>query len=715
MEVLPIEWRIPEVPVPAEQPAASYLEGTGISPEEAERIAESLARISVRSAPAVWRVLTREVLRPDHPHALHRVLKEWVYARWEEAELGPPPLWFPDEARIQQSNAYRVLKEMGFATWEAFHRWSVRDRLAFWARAIREWVPIRFYQSPGQIARIEDVRSPEWFPGALLNIVESCFQAEASQPALYCQYATGEEARWTYSELREAVERVAFALAARGVRAGTPVALCIPLHGWSVIVYLAVVWLGAYVVSIAESLATEEILKRIEIGGARLVITQDVVFRKGKELPLYARLRSALPSSVSCIVWRRVRQPLHAQDIDLESVFASKDRMNTPHYCSPMDTINVLFSSGTTGEPKAIPWNHTTPIKCAVDGFFFHDIQLGTVCTWPTSLGWMMGPWLVFSTLLNRGTIALYEDTPVEEGFVDFLERAGVQMVGLVPSLVKAWRRNVRIQRRAFRTVRVFSSTGEPSQPEDYHWLMARVPGYVPVIEYCGGTEIGGGYISGTVLHPSSPSTFTTAAPSLDFVLLEEGQPAQSGELFLVPPSIGLSVRLLNRDHHTEYFSVPEADPEWLGTTGVPLGEQAQGWTLRLRRHGDEMERLANGYFRALGRADDTMNLSGIKVSSAEIERVLNEIEGVVETAAVGVPPPEGGPERLIVYAVVEQPVDRSELKRRMQQAIRTKLNPLFHLFDVQIVESLPRTPTNKIMRRLLRKQYSEMERAQRG
>jgi acetyl-CoA synthetase len=218
-----------------------------------------------------------------------------------------------------------------------------------------------------------------------------------------------------------------------------------------------------------------------------------------------------------------------------------------------------------------------------------------------------------------------------------------------------------------------------------------KLAGNRPMIEYCGGTEIGGAYVTSTVVQPCIPSTFTTPALGLDFVLLDEDrQPADKGEVFIEGPSIGLSNRLLNGNHDAIYYrDTPMAK------SGIPL-----------RRHGDELQALGGGYFRVAGRSDDTMNLGGIKVGCAEIERVLNPLPGIQETAAVAVAPRGGGPSRLIVF-VVPAPgsgASAEELKPIFQRAISTQLNPLFHVHDVRIAQTLPRTASNKIMRRELRK-----------
>ncbi|MCZ6836314.1 MAG: AMP-binding protein, partial [Planctomycetota bacterium] len=306
----------------------------------------------------------------------------------------------------------------------------------------------------------------------------------------------------------------------------------------------------------------------------------------------------------------------------------------------------------------------------------------------------------IYAALVNKATIALYEGAPNTSGFCEFIQDAKVTMLGVVPSLVKAWRSSDAVNDFDWTSIRCFSSTGECSNAQDMFWLMTQA-GYAPVIEYCGGTEIGGGYITGTMVQPATPSTFSTPTMGLDLVIVDQqGLTADSGEVFLVPPSIGLTTTLINGKHHEVYYE------------STPTGPAGQ----TLRRHGDEMCRLPGGYFQAQGRADDTMNLGGIKISSVEIERVLNTHEQIQETAAVAIPPADGGPECLVVYAVLEPstdpetPNDLSELGTELQTLITDNLNPLFRVHEVRIIESLPRTASNKIMRRTLRDTYGEHE-----
>ena len=487
-----------------------------------------------------------------------------------------------------------------------------------------------------------------------------------------------------------------------------------------------------------------------------------------------------------------------------------------PASLSPM---TLLFSSGTTGEPKAIPWSHVTPLRCAVDCFANLDLRAGDVLCWPTSLGWMMGAFSVFGALLNGACLALFDGAPLGRGFGEFVAAARVTQLGVVPSMVRAWRAAGWLEEEEgngngngngngkaksssttipdWGSLRVMASTGEASAPEDYAWLSSRAR-YVPVLEFCGGTEVGSAYASGTLLQDWSPSTFTTPTLGCSFVLLVSSSPSSSspsspggdkeddisddndlhaarqsphgstepcsGELALVPPILGSSQALFvlgdavegRRRHRKTYYE------------GMPRLFHSSRNTL-LRRHGDAFARLPGGgggasCYAALGRTDDAMNLGGVKVASAEVERVVVAALGaksspsspssfsfpsatsssspspppssaalplISEVAAVGVPAPGGGPDSLVLVVVPATSSGggagsggaagggggeggggtssssssslESALRSAAAAAIRRDLSPLFRVERVVLRSSLPRTATGKIMRRTLR------------
>ncbi len=665
----------------------------GLGDATAAAAREALARPSGAER---WDAL-RSLLTPDHPFEAHRAL---FAAAWRDHDpaLGPPPAWSPTAEQLAGSNLGGLLAKRSFAE---LHAASCREPEAWWPTVLRE-LGVVFKHPPDRMVDLsEGAELAHWLPGARLNIAASCFEGrDPDAPAIVARREGEDGLRvLTVADLHRQASRVAWALQADGLLPGDAVAGCMPMSTESVAIYLGVVLAGGVFVSIADSFSAEEIATRLRISGASRIFTQDVIVRGGRTLALYERIVAAGAA-------RAIVLPGAGDDLQVELRAADRTwpdllalGSDRPYDAVPVPAespSNVLFSSGTTGEPKAIPWNHVTPIKAAGDGYVHHDIRPGDVVAWPTNLGWMMGPWLIYAALLRGAAIALFEGLPSGAAFCRFVQDARVTMLGVVPALVRAWRAADAVAGLDWSSVRCFSSTGEASAVDDYLWLMSRVAGYRPVVEYCGGTEIGGGYICGSVAQPQSPATFSTPAFGSDFVLIDdEGQATDLGELALVPPMLGSSGRLLNRDHHAVYFAGMPPHPE----RGGPL-----------RRHGDQMERLGGGYYRAHGRADDTMNLGGIKTSSAEIERAVATVAGVVESAAVAVPPPGGGPSELVVCAVLEAGADPNAMLLATRAAVRTRLNPLFRVSRLVALDALPRTASGKVMRRVLRRQLTRDE-----
>jgi acetyl-CoA synthetase len=653
----------------------------------------ALAEMADATPTALWTHLTRSVLTPAVPFAIHQVLFDRIYDGWDGAG-GTAPAWQPTAETVAASNIAALMAEVGCCSYAELHAWSVRERAAFWDRMIARLgivfdVPPTCVLDPASTAA-----APVWLPGARLNIVDSCLRpAEHRAPAIV-QQRPGEPLQMvSVADLRVEVERFAAALQAADVGVGARIAIDMPMTIEAVTAYLGIIHAGCVVVSISDSFAPAEIAARLRITGATLIITQDVIRRGGRELPLYAKVQDAEAPPAVVIAAAASAPSLRAGDRMWADFLADAEPGVAAVPTTPDSPTNILFSSGTTGDPKAIPWSQTTPIKCAADAWLHHDIRRGDVVAWPTNLGWMMGPWLVYASLVNGATMALYDDAPAGPGFAKFVRDAGVTMLGLVPSMVSAWRSSGCTDGIDWSGIRAFSSTGECSNAEDMLYLMSRAC-YRPVIEYCGGTEIGGGYITGSVVQPAAPGTFSTPALGLDVAILDDaGAPAASGELFLVPPSIGLSENLLNHDHHAVYYADTPTGPD---------GGQ-------LRRHGDQMEALGGGYFRSHGRADDTMNLGGIKVSSAEIERVVATVPGVREAAAIAVAPAGGGPAELVIYVVPAPTGPRpDDWRTALQAAIRGELNPLFKIAAAREIDALPRTASNKVMRRTLRADYTQ-------
>ncbi|XP_038879186.1 probable acyl-activating enzyme 17, peroxisomal isoform X2 [Benincasa hispida] len=605
------------------------------------------------------------------------------------------------------------------SSFSSFQEFSVSNPEVYW-RTVLDEMNITFSKPPNCILQVNNSperkfssRGGQWLPRAVFNPAKDCLSLNENRSLDDVAIIWRDEGcddlplkRLTLRELRAEVWLVAHALKSIGFEKGTAIAIDMPMNVNAVVIYLAIVLAGHVVVSIADSFAAREISTRLDISKAKAIFTQDLIIRGDKSIPLYSRVVDAQAPLAIVIPTNSTGFSMKLRDGDI-SWLAFLDRVKDLKGVefaaveqSAESFTNILFSSGTTGEPKAIPWTLVTPLKAAADAWCHMDIHKGDVVAWPTNLGWMMGPWLVYASLLNKASMALYNGSPLSSGFVKFVQDAKTTMLGVIPSIVRSWKSTNCTSGYDWSSIRCFASTGEASSVDEYLWLMGRAC-YKPIIEYCGGTEIGGGFVTGSLLQAQALAAFSTPAMGCSlFILGDDGSPIPQnmpgiGELALGPFMFGASSSLLNADHYDIYFK------------GMPL------WNgMVLRRHGDLFERSSRGYYRAHGRADDTMNLGGIKVSSVEIERICNTVDNnILETAAIGVPPQGGGPEQLVIAVVIKNPGetgrDLDKLKQSFNSALQKNLNPLFRVHRVVPYPSLPRTATNKVMRRILRQQLT--------
>ena len=597
--------------------------------------------------------------------------------------------WKPTEKIITQSNIFKMMQINGFDNYQSFWRWSVDQKKIFWSQTIDN-LNIKFKKKYKTILDIsKGVEYPQWLKGASFNIVDSCFQNDDSAIAVVYQEEDGTLQNITQKNLEKLVNRIANSLREIGIKQGDYIAIDMPMTLEAVAIYLAGIKSGNPIATIADSFTPNEISVRLKITKPKIIFTQEILHRAGKSLPLYEKVIEANGPKAVVIKTGNTNIPLRENDIYFDNFLIKNDHFETVMQ-DPDDFLTILFSSGTTGDPKAIPWTHTTPIKSAADGYYHHNIQKNDVVCWPTNLGWMMGPWLVFATLINKATIALYYGAPIDKNFGTFVQDAKITMLGVVPSFVRHWKNTGCMESLDWNNIKCFSSTGEVSNPEEMKYLM-QLANNKPVIEYCGGTEIGGGYVTGTMVQPNYASTFSTQTLGGEFVLLDEhNKPTKKGEIFLIPPIMGLSNSLLNKDHHDVYY---KDTPKYNGNI--------------LRKHGDELEQLHNSYYRALGRVDDSMNLGGIKVSSIQIEELINQLDFIKESAAIAISPKNGGPSKLVIYFIENNSdLNDDERLQKVREIVRRKLNPLFKVGDLVNIKRLPRTASGKVMRRELRNKY---------
>jgi acetyl-CoA synthetase len=314
---------------------------------------------------------------------------------------------------------------------------------------------------------------------------------------------------------------------------------------------------------------------------------------------------------------------------------------------------------------------------------------------WMTDMGWMMGPWLVFGTLLNGATMVIYDgapDFPNPGRTWAIAEQHGVTHLGVSPTLIRSLRSHGtgHVRRRDLSALRAVGSTGSPWDPESWRWLFEHVlDSSKPILNYSGGTEISGGIVCGTFVTPLKPGAFSGPVVGMDAdVFDEQGEPVRGavGELVVRKPWIGMT-RGFWRDEERY------VDTYWRRFPGV--------WT-----HGDFAAVDEDGLWYILGRSDDTIKVAGKRLGPAEVEAVLNAHPAVQESAAIGVPHDVKGQE-VVAFCVLtggHQPDDelRQALVQRVADALGKPLKPR----EIRFAAALPKTRNAKVMRRLIRAAY---------
>jgi acetyl-CoA synthetase len=353
----------------------------------------------------------------------------------------------------------------------------------------------------------------------------------------------------------------------------------------------------------------------------------------------------------------------------------------------------LIYTSGTTGRPKGAVHTHCGfPIKTAQDMKHGLDLHADETLFWIADMGWMMGPWLVFGTLLLGATMGLYDgamDYPEPDRLWALVDRHKVTTLGISPTLVRLLLKSgdEPVRRHQLTSLRKFASTGEPWNPEPWHWLFHTAGrGKLPIINYSGGTEISGGILMGNVLTPLKPCAFAGPLPGMAAdVVNEKGESVRGhvGELVIRQPWIGMT---------RGFWRDPERylQTYWSRFPNV--------WV-----HGDWAAVDEDGLWYIVGRSDDTIKIAGKRVGPAEVESILVGHAAVSEAAAIGVPDELKG-ESLACFCVLKPGYERTEtLRNDLKNRLAAELGKPMAPKTLKFVDDLPKTRNAKIMRRIIR------------
>jgi acetyl-CoA synthetase len=370
---------------------------------------------------------------------------------------------------------------------------------------------------------------------------------------------------------------------------------------------------------------------------------------------------------------------------------------NAPtEHTSAEDPLMIIFTSGTTGQPKGALHTHCGfPIKAAQDMAMGLDLHADEVLYWLTDMGWMMGPWLVFGTLLLGATMMIYDgapDYPAPNRLWSLVERHHVTTLGISPTLVRALIRygDAPIKQHDLSSLRKFASTGEPWNPDPWLWLFNTVgQGKLPIINYSGGTEISGGIVMGNVLLPLKPCAFSAPLPGMAADVVDEAGRSvrgQVGELVIRKPWIGMTRGFWrNPDRYIETY--------W--------SRFPQVWV-----HGDWAAVDDDGLWYILGRSDDTIKVAGKRLGPAEVESILVSHPSVSEAAVIGVPDELKGQSVVCFCVLKPDAAATADLREALKTLIADELGKPLKPKEVRFVKDLPKTRNAKVMRRIIRAAY---------
>ncbi|TQJ86648.1 acetoacetate--CoA ligase [Streptomyces sp. SLBN-31] len=611
--------------------------------------------------------------------------------------VNPQPLWQPDPERIAQAQVTKfqawAAREHGAPAeggYPALHRWSVDELDTFW-KAVTEWFDVRFSTPYARVLGDRSMPGAQWFPGATLNYSEHALRAAATradEPALLYVDETHEARPLSWSELRRQVGSLAAELRDLGVRPGDRVSGYLPNIPQAVVALLATAAVGGVWTSCAPDFGARSVLDRFQQVEPVVLFTVDGYRYGGKEhdrREIVAELRRELPTlrAVVHIPLLGTEAPEGALEwsaltgADTEPVFEQV----------PFDhPLWVLYSSGTTGLPKAI-------VQSQGGILVEHLKQLGLHCDlgpmdrffWYTSTGWMMWNFLV-SGLLTGTTVVLYDGSP---GYPDtgaqwrVAERTGATLYGTSAAYVMACAKAGVHPGRDFdlSKVRCVATTGSPLPPDGFRWLHDEVRDDLWIASVSGGTDVCSCFAGAVPTLPVYIGELQAAGLGTDLQSWDaNGEPLtdEVGELVVTNPMPSMPIRFWNDPdgsrYHDSYFDT---------YPGV--------W-----RHGDWITITSRGSVVIHGRSDSTLNRQGVRMGSADIYEAVERLPEIKESLVIGIEQPDGGywmP--LFVHLAPGATLDEA-LLNRIKRTIREQLSPRHVPDEIIEVPGVPHTLTGK-------------------
>lgn len=625
-----------------------------------------------------------------------------------------PVVWTPTTDQIEASNLVAFQNRMGLPDLAALEHKAAGDPAWFWSRVLAD-LDIRFEQPWTQVLDLSQGKPhARWCVDGRLNITVSCLDkwqqgTDVNPEADLALIQVGEDGRecsLSYGGLFRKVEACAAGLRSLGLGIGDSVGIWMPMVPETVIAFLAIIRIGAIALPLFSGFGPSAVVDRLLAGRARAVVTVDGYRRRRRwvdAFPILQSVRSELPNLEHVVLVRTDDPDVEPADVSTDlAVHLWSDLCEpTPvghagaaEIMDSEDPCLVIFTSGTTGAPKGMVHAHCGfPVKAAQDMCHGMDVRSSDTVFWHTDLGWMMGPWLIFGSLLLGGTMVIYDgapDWPGADRIWEICARHGVTLLGISPTLARSMRGQGAgiVKRHDLSALKAVASSGSPWDPASWMWVFEQaLDGTRPILNYSGGTEISGGIVGCSVVKPLKPCSFNAPLLGMEVDVVDErGESVREriGELVVRNPWIGMT-RGFWQDGEGRYL-----DTYW--------SEWPDLW-----RQGDLAVLDSDGFWFLLGRSDDTMNVSGKRLGPAEYEQVLVRQPDVAEAAAVGVPDPLKGQKAVCFCVPSSDSNPDPELGERLRAVVAGDMGRALRPDAVCIVPALPKTRNAKVMRRLLR------------
>ena len=580
---------------------------------------------------------------------------------------------------------------------------AAADPVAFWEEQARE---LDWFE-PWHTALEWDLPFAKWFVGGKLNVSYNCLDrhvlaGRGDKIAYHWEGEPGDTKTITYAQLLDEVQRCANALKALGVGKGDRVAIYMPMVPELPVAMLACTRIGAPHTVVFGGFSAESLSDRINDSQAKLVITADGGWRRGKVSPLKPNVDDAVkmsPSVEKVLVVRRTEQDVAwdaGRDVWWHDIVPQQAADAAPEPMDSEDMLYLLYTSGTTAKPKGIL--HTTGgylTGVAATHRWVFDIKPEDVYWAAADIGWVTGhSYIVYGPLTNGTTSVLYEGTPDfpdAKRWWSIVERYKVTILYAAPTAIRAhmkWGR-AHAQHHDLSSLRLLGSVGEPINPEAWMWYHEVIGGgRCPVVDTWWQTETGGIMISPLPgITTTKPGSATQPVPGIFADIVDDkGESVPLGE--------------------GGYLVITKPWPHMLrGIYGDPQRYKDTYWSRFPGKYfpGDGCHRDEEGYYWLMGRVDDVMNVSGHRLSTTEIESALVDDHRVAEAAVVGTPDSLTG-EAIVAFVIVKGSTTITpELGEELRAHVAHKIGAIARPKQVMFTPDLPKTRSGKIMRRLLR------------